>query len=69
MTGRDHSPSLEPRKLQGEDVWYVAIVWPDGRSEQVGAFRTKAETEDWIANRSAAWLVDHERRRREGGPS
>ena len=66
MTDRDHSPTLEPRQLRGEDVWYVEIVWSDGHSEQVGAFRTKAATEDWITKRSAAWLEDYERRTRKG---
>ena len=66
MSDRDPSLSLEPKKLEGEDVWYVEILWSDGHSEQVGAFRTKAATEDWITKRSAAWLEDYERRRRKG---
>jgi hypothetical protein len=65
MAGRDHPPNLKPRKFQGEEVWYVEVVWPDGRSEHVGAFRTKAETADWITSKSRAWLDDYEHRRRE----
>jgi len=65
MTDRDHFPSLTARKFTGEDVWYVEVVWPDGRSEHVGAFRTEAETSDWIARESRAWLEDYESRRRQ----
>lgn len=64
MTDRTHSATLTPKKFAGEDVWYVQVLWLDGRSEQVGAFRTKAETEDWIAHKSGAWLDDYVRRRR-----
>lgn len=57
-------PTIKPNKLKGEEVWFADITWLDGRSEQVGAFRTKSETDDWIAHNSSAWLADYERRRR-----
>ena len=56
-------PTLVPSKLPGLSVWYVQIIFPDGRREQAGAFCDKAEANDWIARRSGVWLVDYERRR------
>jgi hypothetical protein len=67
MTDRSRPPTLDPRQFEGEDVWFVQVLWPDGRSEQVGAFRTRAETEEWIAHRSGAWLEDYERRPKSTG--
>jgi hypothetical protein len=66
MVDRDNFPSVEPRQLGGEDVWFAEVIWVDGRSEHVGAFRTKAEAERWIADKSEAWLDEYERRRQEG---
>lgn len=56
-------PMLAPGQLAGDDVWYVQIVFPDGRIDRVGVFRDKSETVDWIARKSAAWLSDYEIRR------
>jgi hypothetical protein len=56
-------PTLVPSKLRGLSVWYVQVIFPDGRREQVGAFCDKAEANDWIGRRSGVWLVDYERRR------
>lgn len=67
MADRSEPPTLEPRKFPDEDVWYVQVLWPDGRSEQVGAFRNEAETQNWITGESGAWLKDYERRRSDPG--
>jgi hypothetical protein len=62
---RDDSrhPTLVPDRLTGDDVWYVQVLFPDGRIDHVGVFRDKLEVRDWIAQNSAAWLADYERRR------
>ena len=63
MTEFDQRTTLTPRNLAGEEeVWYVQAAWPDGRSEQIGAFRTRGETQDWIAKKSEVWLDNYERR-------
>jgi hypothetical protein len=64
MNQSNNIPTIKPNNLEGEDVWFADIAWRNGRSDQVGAFRTKSETEDWIAHRSSAWLAGYERRRR-----
>ena len=57
------SPTLVPSQLAGGDVWYVEVLFPDGRIDHVGVFSDKLETHDWIARESDAWLADYERRR------
>jgi hypothetical protein len=59
MASNEDSPSLEPRPLDGAEGWYVHICWPDGSFEQVGAFRTKSEADQWIVEKSDAWLKTH----------
>ena len=56
-------PTLVPGKLAGGDAWYVQVLFPDGRIDQVGVFCDRFETRDWIARKSAAWLADYEQRR------
>lgn len=55
--------TLAASHLADDDAWYVDVRFPDGRSEEVGAFRDESETSDWIARQSDAWLADYERRR------
>jgi hypothetical protein len=67
MTEFYQRTTLTPRNLAGEeDVWYVQAAWPDGRSEQIGAFRTRSETQEWIAQKSKVWLDNYERRTKIG---
>jgi hypothetical protein len=53
-------PTLTPRPLDGDAGWYVQIEWPDF-SEQVGAFISRAEAEEWIEHKSEDWLREYER--------
>jgi hypothetical protein len=56
----DPGPTLSPRPLDGEVGWFVQIDWPDF-SEQVGAFVSRAEAEDWIEHKSEDWLRQYQR--------
>lgn len=64
LSGNDgQHPMLVPGRLAGHDVWFVEVVFPDGRVDQVGAFGDQSETRDWIVHKSAAWIADYEQRR------
>jgi hypothetical protein len=62
-SGNGRYPTLVPGRLAGDDVWFVEVVFPDGRVDQVGAFGDQSETRDWITHKSAAWIADYEQRR------
>jgi hypothetical protein len=51
----DPIPILQIRHAEGDD-WSVAATWPDGRSEEIKGFKSESAANEWIANRSAAWL-------------
>jgi hypothetical protein len=51
---------LVPRSLAGGEGWYVQVDWPDFE-EQVGAFASRAEAEEWITTKSADWLLRYQR--------
>jgi hypothetical protein len=53
-------PRLTPRPLAGGEGWFIQVDWEDF-SEQVGAFVSRAEAEEWIANKSAEWLRHYDR--------
>jgi hypothetical protein len=59
MSSNDESPSVEPRPLAGTEGWYVHFEWPDASFEQVGTFRTEAEAQQWIVEKSGHWLKTH----------
>jgi hypothetical protein len=56
----DPRPTLSPRPLDGGIGWYVQIDWLDF-SEQVGAFVSGDEAEDWIEHKSEDWLRQYQR--------
>ena len=39
---------------------FVWVTLPDGKVEHIVGFKTEAEAEEWIAFKSAAWLVEYE---------
>jgi hypothetical protein len=43
-----------------DDVWHVAAKWSDGHVENITAFESEVEANEWIANDFQEWL---ERRR------
>jgi hypothetical protein len=53
-------PTLTPRPLDGGIGWYVQVDWPNF-SEQVGAFTSRAEAEEWIEHEAEDWLRKYER--------
>jgi hypothetical protein len=66
MTTSARPLKLTPRPLAGGDGWYVQVDWADF-SEQVGAFVSRAEAEEWIANKLSEWLRRYERPPNPGG--
>jgi hypothetical protein len=53
-------PKLVARLLVGGEGWYVQVDWQDFE-EQVGAFASRAEAEEWIATKSEDWLLRYRR--------
>jgi hypothetical protein len=53
-------PTLTPQPLVGGEGWYVRVEWPDF-TEDVGAFVSRREAEEWIEQRSADWLKRYQR--------
>ena len=50
-------PIMTPRPLSIFSEWYVQVVWPDGKSEQVHGFTNEAHARGWIAQESEAWIA------------
>jgi hypothetical protein len=48
--------TLTPSRNKIGGGWRVKIQWEEGPSEQVLGFKTKADAQDWIVHKSAAWL-------------
>ena len=44
--------------------WYVLVTLPDGKELRIGGFKTEANARDWIAKSSAAWIKEHNERKR-----
>ena len=61
---RTPAPTCNPEQVEGGG-WCVQINWPNGTSEEVGAFGSKGEAERWIREKFDDWLKDYERRRPE----
>ena len=38
------------------DVWHVAAKWSDGHVENITAFESEVEANEWIANDFQEWL-------------
>jgi hypothetical protein len=39
-----------------DDVWHVAAKWSDGPVENITAFESELESNEWIANDFQEWL-------------
>jgi hypothetical protein len=48
-------PTPQVRHAEGEG-WGVAARWPDGHVEDIGAFKTELEANEWIAKHFQTWL-------------
>jgi hypothetical protein len=53
-------PTLSAQPLDGGAGCYVQVDWPYF-SEQVGAFVSRAEAEEWIEHKSEEWLRKYQR--------
>jgi hypothetical protein len=49
-------PEMRPRELKDASGWYVLVQWGNRPSEQVGAFRSEDEAQQWIDQNSGEWL-------------
>jgi hypothetical protein len=47
---------FEARQLKRGEGWYVLVTWPNGSSALIHDLASEAEAEEWIKNKSAAWL-------------
>jgi hypothetical protein len=44
--------------------WYVLVTLPDAKELRIGGFKTEANAHEWIAKSSAAWIKEHNERKR-----
>jgi hypothetical protein len=44
--------------------WYVLVTLPDAKELRIGGFKTEANAREWIARSSAAWIKEHNERKR-----
>jgi hypothetical protein len=59
MTTNDAGkPPVSHARRRDDGSWYVDVLWHNGRSEQVGHFKTSPEAEEFIKIQLQAW---HER--------
>jgi hypothetical protein len=49
------TPTPQIRHAEGEG-WRVAARWADGHVEDIGAFKTEVEANEWIAKDFQTWL-------------
>ncbi|MFT7577766.1 MAG: hypothetical protein ACI9XZ_004169 [Alphaproteobacteria bacterium] len=49
------SPPESHARRRTDGSWYVETLWQNGRSQEVGDFRTENEAEELIKNRLKAW--------------
>jgi hypothetical protein len=50
-------PTMTPRPLGLFSEWYVLVVWPTGKQQQVHGFTNEAHARGWIAEESEAWIT------------
>jgi hypothetical protein len=49
--------TFDPKPQKVGDEWQVVAAHPDGRTENIVGFLSKAEATEWLASeRSVAWL-------------
>jgi hypothetical protein len=60
---RRHNPKVDilPTKMQSHDGWYVQAVIPGLPPIQLGGFKTKDETKEWVRRKSQMWIDEHRR--------
>lgn len=56
MTLRASEAHFEARQIKRSEDWSVLVTWDTGRTAQVNNFADRAEAEEWIKNKSAAWV-------------
>jgi hypothetical protein len=44
--------------------WYVLVTLPDAKELRIGGFKAEADARAWIAKSSAAWIKEHNQRKR-----
>jgi hypothetical protein len=49
-------PVIEARQLKTAPGWYVRVTWRYGQAEHVSGFASEHEAQNWIKEKSEAWL-------------
>ena len=55
---------FEPVEWKILPEWYVLVTLPDGKELRIGGFKTEADARAWIVKSSAAWIKEHNERKR-----
>ena len=56
MALRASKAQFETRQFKRGGSWYVLVTWASGSSAKVNDFASGTEADEWIKNKSAAWL-------------
>ncbi|HEY2658942.1 MAG TPA: hypothetical protein VGI79_04415 [Caulobacteraceae bacterium] len=54
------APTMSIRQMQTFSEWYVLVVWPTGKQQQVNGFQSEAHARGWIDTESKAWIIEAE---------
>jgi hypothetical protein len=49
-------PVFEARRLKSAPGWYVWVSWRYGQVEHVSGFASEHDAQQWIEEKSEAWL-------------
>jgi hypothetical protein len=55
---------FEPVEWNILPEWYVRVTLPGAKQLRVVGFETEAKAREWITKSSAAWIKEHNERRR-----
>jgi hypothetical protein len=56
MALRASEAHFEARQAKPGEGWSVHVSWDTGRTARVDDFADRAEAEEWILSKSAAWV-------------
>ena len=59
-----HEITFRPVEWKILPEWYVLVTLPDAKELRIGGFKTEADARAWIAKSSAAWIKEHNQRKR-----
>jgi len=56
MKAAPKNPEMRTRERKDGSGWYVLVIWGNLPSQQVGAFQSEKDAEQWIKDNSTAWI-------------